>query len=64
MDVANKTINCPRKMAEILSEQYQSVFSQPHHSNNLPYFLFPEEPGSEVTINLITFSDSELLKFL
>ena len=59
-DVANRIINCPKKMAEILSEQYQSVFSQPRHGNNLPHNLFPDEPQCNTTINLITFSDSEL----
>ena len=48
------------KMAEILSNQYQSVFSQPIHSNNSPYHIFPDEPLSEVTLNQITFSDTEL----
>ena len=60
IDAANMIIDCPTKMAEILSKQYQSVFSQPIHGNNSPYHLFPDEPLSEVTINLITFSDSEL----
>lgn len=59
-DLADRIINCPRKMAEILSEQYQSVFSHPRHSGNLPHLLFPEEPQRESTMNLITFSDSEL----
>ena len=59
-DVANQIIYCPKKMAEILSEQYQSVFSRPHHSNNLSYSLFPDEPQSEATLSLITFSDGEL----
>ena len=59
-DVANKIISCPGKMAEILSLQYQSVFSRPQHSDNLPYLLFPEEPQNEITMSLITFSDSEL----
>ena len=61
-DAANKIIDCPMKMAEILSKQYQSVFSQPLHCNNSPHHLFPDEPPSEVTINLITFSDNELEK--
>ena len=60
IDVANRIVNCPKKMAEMLSEQYQSVSSRPHYSNNLPYFLFPEEPQNEATLSLITFSDSEL----
>ena len=60
IDAANRIIDCPMKMAEILSNQYQSVFSQPIHSNNSQYHLFPDEPLSEVTINQITFSDNEL----
>ena len=59
-DIANKIVNCPKKMAEILSEQYQSVFSQPRHGNNLPHGLFPDEPQCGTTINIVTFSDSEL----
>lgn len=59
-DAANRIINCPRKMAEILAEQYQSVCSHPRHSSNLPYLLFPDELQRELTMNSITFSDSEL----
>ena len=47
-------------MAEILSSQYQSVFSQPRYINNEPHILFPNELESSTTINVLTFMDEEL----
>ena len=47
-------------MAEILTEQYQLVFSQPYQTNNAPYYLFTDEPQSATTISLISFHNSKL----
>ena len=62
INAAKKLVSAPREMAEILSEQYSSVFSTPASQDDLsPFTLFPEEdPATEQFINCITFNDSEL----
>ena len=57
---AKKLISAPRQMAEILSEQYCSVFSIPRQ-NISKDSLFPEwEKPNTPSLSNITFSDSEL----
>lgn len=60
VDVAGALIACPIKMAEILAEQYKSVFSQPRYPNSDPHDLFPDLPQQERSITRLSFSDAEL----
>ena len=48
------------KMAEILAEQYRSIYSQPQYPDAHPHDLFPTEPVGRCSITRITFSDEEL----
>jgi len=61
IDSAKQLISAPRKIAEILSEQYSSVFSSPRHDNISMDTLFPNNETIN-TPNLcdINFSDTEL----
>ena len=62
---SKQLISGPRKMAEILSEQYSSVFSTPRHSSMLPAnILFPEDPGYDPSPSLrtVSFSDLDLME--
>ena len=56
----NSLITCPGKMAEILAEQYCSVYSQPQYPDIHPLDLFPNEPLSRSSIRRIIFSNEEL----
>ena len=52
-------------MAEILSEQYSSVFSTPRHSTMIPAnILFPEDPGYDPfpSLRTVSFSDLDLME--
>ena len=60
IDATMSLISCPQKMAEILAEQYCSVFSQPRYPHTIPHDLFPDEPLCRSTITRIIFSDEEL----
>ena len=60
IDATKSLIVCPRKMAEILSRQYCSVFSQPQHPNIQSRELFPDEPLSESITTNIYLSNDEL----
>ena len=61
IDAAKGLISCPLKMAEILSEQYASVFSQPRYSSDSPSELFPDvAPHSGLSD--VFFSESDLLQ--
>lgn len=58
---AKQLITAPRKMAEILSEQYSSVFSHPCLDNISTDTLFPHSDVlNSPNITHITFSDAEL----
>ena len=46
MNVAKALVSGPKKMAEMFSQQYQSVFSQPKHPPTPPHQLFPDEDES------------------
>ena len=60
IDATNSLITCPGKMAEILAEQYCSVYSQPQYLDTHPHNLFPNEPLGRSSITRIIFSDEEL----
>ena len=57
---AKTLISAPKKMAEILSEQYCSVFSTPRHENSPPHILFPKEDTTGPSLTDILFTDEEL----
>ena len=60
---AKQLISAPRKMAEILSEQYSSVFSAPRHDNISMDSLFPDldnDMPKSPSLSNITFTDAEL----
>ena len=42
MDSANTLETCPTQMAEMLSTQYSSVFSEPKEETEDPEYLFPD----------------------
>ena len=62
IDSAKQLISAPRKIAEILSEQYCSVFSPPRYDNISMDTLFPDNESIN-TPNLctISFTDTELV---
>ena len=60
MNTAKILIAVPMKMAEMLSEQYSSVFSTPYHDDPSPWLLFPDEPSTDSDISDIDFTDYEL----
>lgn len=60
LDATNSLITCPRKMAEVLSEQYRSVFSQPKYPDVRPHEFFPNEPPSGSSITRIIFPEEDL----
>ena len=51
-------------MAEILSEQYSSVFSTPRHDKIPASTLFPEDPGYQPfpSLRTVSFSDLDLME--
>ena len=61
-DDSNCLTSNPKTMAEILSDQYASVFSQPKHSSNEPQDLFPDHPESQTSISDILFTEEELIE--
>ena len=50
-----------KDMADILSDQYRSVFSRPRYENNDPDELFPDRPMSSSSLSNIVFTKEELL---
>ena len=61
IDSAKQLISAPRAIAEILSEQYSSVFSSPRHGRISIDELFPEnESLTSPNISTINFTDLEL----
>ena len=49
MDLASNIVTCPVKMANMLAEQYSSVFSTPKEQLSNPEDYFPEDPQEETT---------------
>ena len=60
LNAAKKLISAPLEMAELLSEQYSSVFSTPVYDNISEYSLFPDVSDTNQGIYDIVFSDAEL----
>ena len=60
MNTAKKLIAAPTKMAEMLSDQYSSVFSTPYHDDPSPWLLFPDEEYTQSDICDIEFTDYEM----
>ena len=60
IDSAKKLVSAPLEMAEILSNQYSSVFSTPQHMDISPHILFPDVDDAPQDICDIIFSDWEL----
>ena len=60
LNAAETLISAPLEMAELLSEQYSSVFSTPLHDSIPVYSLFPNTSEAEHGIYDIVFSDTEL----
>ena len=59
---ARTLISDPRKMAETLSAQYASLFSQPKFTDKDLSGLFPDEMSSPEKIVAIPFTEVELMK--
>ena len=49
---AKKLVTSASQMAEILSQQYQSVFSQPKYPDTDANDLFPDEEGEDLLSNI------------
>ena len=62
IDAANSLVSCPLKMAEILSAQYASVFSQPQYSPSGATELFPEPSLRCTDLYDVFFTESDLLQ--
>ena len=60
INAAKKLISTPLEMAELLSEQYSSVFSTPLQNNIDIGALFPDNEYSDSCLYNMTFCDSEL----
>ena len=60
IDSTKKLISAPRKIAEVLSEQYSSVFSSPLHEDISIDTLFPDEDSDCPSLSDITFTNTEL----
>ena len=60
INTAKSVVTSAKKMAEILSAQYCSVFSKPKYSELIPNELFPNESRTGSTIGDIYFSDTDL----
>ena len=61
IDSAKRLISAPCKIAEMLSEQYSSVFGSPHYDNISMDTLFPDyEIIDTPNLSTITFTDTEL----
>ena len=60
MNAAKVLVSGPKKMAEMLSQQYQSVFSQPKHPSTPPHQLFPDEEESISTLQDFDLTPKDL----
>ena len=61
LDAAKSIVSCPTKMAEILSNQYASVFSQPVYTDAELDTLFVED-NPEYGISNIDFNEDDILQ--
>ena len=60
MSAAKTLVTSTKKMAEMLSQQYQSVFSRPKHDAVSPNTLFPDEADADSTLQNFQFTRKEL----
>ena len=49
VDSTDSTVTCPKKMADLLASQYQSVFSEPKQPIEDQSSLFPDERLEKTT---------------
>ena len=61
MDSAKTLVTCPTKMAEMLSTQYSSVFSEPKQEMEDPEDLFPDGNYSESWIHNVAFDQEDIV---
>ena len=62
LDAANTLVKCPKKISEILSEQYSSVFSRPAYDSAEIYSLFMDEDTIPNGLSDIDFGEEDLIK--
>lgn len=62
IDAKNQLVSCAKKMSEMLSEQYSSVFSTPIHPVTQPEDLFPDEDVTEEDLNDVPFSEADIME--
>ena len=61
MDSAKTLVTCPSQMAEMLSTQYSSVFSDPKDGMEDPEDLFPDENYSESWIHNVVLDQEDIV---
>ena len=62
LDAANTLVSCPKKMSEILSEQYASVFSSPKYDNMDINNIFMETDANGGLLSDINFSEEDVIE--
>ena len=61
LNSANTLVSNAKSMADILSDQYASVFSQPRFENRDATELFPDKPAENSSLNNIYFTEEDLM---
>ena len=61
MDSAKTLVTSPTQMAEMLSTQYSSVFSEPKEEMEDPEDLFPDGNYSESWIHNVAFDQEDIV---
>ena len=62
IDACSALVTCPKKMAEILSQQYSRVFSTPIHTKSKPEELFKRDGVQNDTISNMIFTEDDLIE--
>ena len=62
LDAANTLVTCPKKISEILSEQYSSVFSRPAYDSAEINNLFMDEDTIPNGLSDIDFGEEDLIE--
>jgi hypothetical protein len=62
MDAAKTLITCPLQMAEILSEQYSSVFSEPREAMQQPKEIFSDDNSDGPQLQDFIFGEDDIIK--
>ena len=62
IDAAKTLITCPLEMAEILSDQYSSVFSEPRETMLHPQDIFPNNGENGPHLEDIVFGEVDIIK--